>query len=164
MHMRAEKTAMRFLGWTLKRVLSTTSPKGSILEGFEQILTRPTGEQCSPVPRRLLDVLQLAAAERGHYVETIRAYVDGTTRFILFHDKWYARELTNGEVGHFLGHVPSAEKDPFLAIKAARTTGDGPARPATLPRKSFGNRSLGNERCHPIARTKVLPGHRGRFT
>jgi len=47
-------------------------------------------------PRRLLDVLQQAAAEPGHSVESIRAYVDWTTRFILFHGKRHPRDLTAG--------------------------------------------------------------------
>ena len=44
---------------------------------------------------------------RGHSVETIRAYVDWTTRFILFHGKRHPRDLTNAEVGRFLGHLRS---------------------------------------------------------
>ena len=64
-------------------------------------------EQTSPAPPRLLDVPQQAATERGHSVETIRAYVDWTTRFILFHGKRHPRDLTNAEVGRFLGHLRS---------------------------------------------------------
>jgi hypothetical protein len=56
-------------------------------------------------PARLLEVFQQTAAERGHSVETIRAYGDWTTRFILFHGKRHPRDLTNAEVGHLIGHV-----------------------------------------------------------
>jgi hypothetical protein len=36
----------------------------------------------TPAPPRLLDVLQQATAERGHFVETIRAQGNWTTRLI----------------------------------------------------------------------------------
>ena len=76
-------------------------------------------EQTSPAPPRLLDMLQQATAERGHSVETIRAYVDWTTRFILFHGKRHPRDLTNAEVGRFLGHLRSR------GTVAYRSAGDG---------------------------------------
>src|SRR5438552_2414257 len=63
----------------------------------------------APAPR-LLDVLQQVATERGHSVETIRAYGDWTTRFILFHGKRPPRDLTNAEVGRFLGHVAQTDR------------------------------------------------------
>ncbi len=76
-------------------------------------------EQTSPAPPRLLDVPQQAATERGHSVETIRAYVDWTTRFILFYGKRRPRDLTNAEVGRFLGHLRSR------GTVACRGAGDG---------------------------------------
>ncbi len=54
-------------------------------------------------------------------METIRAYGDWTTRFILFHGERHPRELTNTEVGRFLGHVAQTDKDALRAIEAART-------------------------------------------
>jgi len=82
-------------------------------------------EQTSPAPPlRLLDVLQPAAAKRGHSVETIRADGDWTTRFILFHGKRHPRDLTNTEVGRFLGHVAQTDKDALRSIEAARTALD----------------------------------------
>jgi Phage integrase, N-terminal SAM-like domain len=70
-----------------------------------------SGEQTSPPPPSLLDALQQAAAERGISVETIRAYVDWTRRFIVFHGKRHPRDLTNAEVGRFLGHVAQTDKE-----------------------------------------------------
>ena len=50
-------------------------------------------EQTSPAPTpHLLDVLQQAAAEPGHPVETIWAYRGRTTRFSLFHGKRHPRD------------------------------------------------------------------------
>jgi len=102
-----------------------------------------SSEQTSPAPTScLLDVLQRAAAERGHSVETIRAYWDWTTWFILFHGKRHPRDLTNAEVGRFLGHVAQTDKDALRASEAAGATGEARVRPATLPWKLFedGNR------------------------
>jgi hypothetical protein len=75
-------------------------------------------------PPRLLDVLQQAAAERGHSAETIRAYGDWTMRFIVFHGKRHPRDLTNAEVGRFLGHVAQTDKGALRTIEAARTALD----------------------------------------
>src|SRR5208337_498268 len=58
----------------------------------------------TPAPPRLLDVLQQAAAERRHSVETLRASGDWTTPFILCRGNQQPRDLTNAEVGRFLGH------------------------------------------------------------
>jgi hypothetical protein len=59
-------------------------------------------EQTSPAPPRLLDVLQQGVVERRDYVEIIRAYMDWTMRFILFHGKrWQAQ----GIVGQAQGTV-----------------------------------------------------------
>lgn len=60
---------------------------------------------------------------RAHYVETIRAYVDWTTRFILLHGKRHHCDLTNAEVGRFLGHVVKTHKEALRAIEVGRTTG-----------------------------------------
>jgi hypothetical protein len=69
-------------------------------------------EQTTPAPPpRLLDVLQQAAAERGHSVETIRAFPDWTTRFMCSTAKRHPRDLTNAEVGRFLGHVARTDKE-----------------------------------------------------
>jgi len=37
-------------------------------------------------------------------------YVHWTTRFIMFHGKRHPRDLTNGKVGRFLGHVAQTHK------------------------------------------------------
>src|SRR5262249_23517170 len=71
-------------------------------------------------PPRLLDVLRQVATARGHSLDTIREFVNWTTRFILFHCKRHPRELTNCEIGRFLGHVAQTEKDPVRSIQAAR--------------------------------------------
>ena len=71
-----------------------------------------SSEQTSPgPPPRLLEVLQQAAAERGHSEETIRPYVEWTTRTMLFHGTQHPRDLTNAEVGCFLGHVAQTDKN-----------------------------------------------------
>ena len=81
-----------------------------------------SGSQTTMSPRspRLLDVLGHAAKERGHSAETIRAFVDWTTRFILFNSKRHPRELTNAEIGRFLRHVAQSHSDARRAIAAAR--------------------------------------------
>jgi hypothetical protein len=46
-------------------------------------------------------------------------YVDWTTRFILFHGKRHPPDLTNADVGRFLGREAQTEKDALRAIEAA---------------------------------------------
>ena len=80
-----------------------------------------SGQTTLPPPSPLLlDVLRHAATERGHSAETIREFVDWTTRFILFNSKRHPRELTNAEIGRFLRHVAQSHSDALRAIAAAR--------------------------------------------
>ena len=71
-------------------------------------------------PPRLLDLLRESARNRGHLPATIDAFVVWTTRLILFHGKRHPRELAIGEVGRFLDQVVHTEKDPLVALAAAR--------------------------------------------
>ena len=119
-------------------------------------------ERTGPPPR-LLDV-QRPSAKRGHSLRTILAYLDWTTGFILLHGKRHPRDLTNAEVGRFLGHVAQRDKGGCSpGDRGQRATGERRGRTATLPRKLFGNRSFGNNQCHRNATVNVLPRWRGQF-
>ena len=103
----------------------------------------------TPAPPRLLDVLQQAAAERRHSVETLRASGDWTTPFILCRGNQQPRDLTNAEVGRFLGH-------------RARTDTERRGRQRSLG-SCLARGTLGQEQCHPNASADVLPGRQGHF-
>jgi Phage integrase, N-terminal SAM-like domain len=117
LHVNASALSLLFLPDLSARVRR----RAMITTSATPVLRVPTNPAATP---RLLDVLQQAAAERGHSVETIRIYVDWTTRFILFHGKRHPRDLTNAEVGRFLGHLAQTDKDALRAIEAARTALD----------------------------------------
>ena len=85
-------------------------------------------EETSPAPPpRLLDVLQRPAAERGHSVGPARPIATGRGVHLV-HGKRHPRDLTNAEVGRFLGHVAQTDKEDALrAIEAARKPENGAA-------------------------------------
>ncbi len=74
----------------------------------------------SPDPPRLLDRLRQAARQRGHPEPTVAAFADWGRRFILFHGMRHPRELALTELGQFLTHVASTDKDPLRALAASR--------------------------------------------
>jgi len=96
--------------------------------GRRRAVITASRERTSPPPR-LLDVLQQPSAKRGHSVRTIRAYLDWTTRFILFHVKWHPRDLTKAEVSRFLGHVAQWDKEGCSPGDRGRTHNPRTARP-----------------------------------
>lgn len=84
-------------------------------------------EQTSPAPPRLLAVLQQAAAERGHSVETIRV-LEWTRRrssfciLFLFHDKRHPPDMGAAEIEQFLtqlavkGHVSARTQNQAIKM------------------------------------------------
>src|SRR5207244_840129 len=78
----------------------------------------------SASPPRLLDQLRVAARAAGHSQQTIDAFVAWNCRYILFHSKRHPRELSVPQIGQFLQHVVTTEKDPLPALDAARAALD----------------------------------------
>jgi integron integrase len=71
-------------------------------------------------PPRLLDQVRDTARRQGHPEPAAAAIADWCERFIRFHGKRHPRELGVGEVGQFLDHLASTERDPVRALAESR--------------------------------------------
>jgi hypothetical protein len=87
------------------------------------VMTSPATSTAPPIllgGPRLLDLLRQAARERGHGERTVAAFVDWSTRFILFHGKRHPRDMGACEVTQFLGSVAQTDRDPVRAVATGR--------------------------------------------